>query len=363
MSATWLVLVWAAVAGLFSWVAVFRLRRASALAQPRVRRRPPVLLLRPVDAPTEQELKNLAQPIDYPGSLQHVVLAPYRPRLESANVAWLPSDPLTSNRKVGHLVYALAALPRKADVVVLAIDADVQVDGALISSLVAEIQGGASLATAAPLPGLGFSVASHAVRGLLAQSHHAFAALDVMSAGARAVCGKAMALSPIAQAELTRLSDCIGEDLELSSVLHERDLTVSLGRVPAHTPQAAGLRLSAVVERFTRWMQVLRAHRPALFPTVPLLFAPTPVLMVLAAVSATPAVAAGLCLLVGGRIALASTLDPRPGWRFEWLVGEFVLLWCWGKALLVGRTVRWRGRAFSLGKGGRMAPLPQLEPS
>jgi hypothetical protein len=357
---TWLLTLWALVAAAFTGVTLYRLkaRRRAVERGPRpappLRRWPHVLLLRPVDAPTPKELENLAVPVDYPGALTHVVLSPFRPRLASANVEWLASDPLSRNRKVGHLVYALAALPRADDAVVLCVDADVRVDGALVAALVAALREGAALAWAAPRPEASETLAGRTVRGLLVQTHHSFEALDVMSAGARAVCGKAMALSREAQAELLELADCIGEDLELASVLHERGLPVVLARAPAHLPQAPKVSLHSVLARFTRWMQVLRAHRPALFPSVPLLFAPTPVLMVLASWLAVPHLAVALCVLVGVRIALANHLDGRPGQRFEWLLAELLLLCAWLEALRRGRVVTWRGRSFALEKGGRM---------
>jgi len=91
---------------------------------------------------------------------------------------------------------------------------------------------------------------------------------------------------------------------------------------------------------------------------VPLLFAPTPALMVLASIIATPEVAGALCLLVAARITLANTQDNRGGLRFEWLMAE-VLLWvAWLNALRQGSTVHWRGRRFALKSGGRMEALP-----
>jgi ceramide glucosyltransferase len=372
------VTTWAIVAALFSAVAVYRLR-VWKRSEPtrRLRRRPHVLLIRPVDAPTSLELENLATPIDYPGELTQVVVSPFRPRLASANVRWLSSDPLARNRKVGHIAYALATLrsessgPREEttderpdaltgtpDQVVLCIDADVRVDAALVTALVDELRGGAAAASAAPRPDVSETLGGRCVRGLLVQSHHAFEVLDVMSAGAPAICGKALALSSQAAEELVKLADCIGEDLELAVVLHEKGLPVTLAKATARVPQSLSVPVSGVVERFTRWMQVLRAHRAALFPSVPLLFAPTPALMVLASIIATPEVAGALCLLVAARITLANTQDNRGGLRFEWLMAE-VLLWvAWLNALRQGSTVHWRGRRFALKSGGRMEALP-----
>lgn len=91
---------------------------------------------------------------------------------------------------------------------------------------------------------------------------------------------------------------------------------------------------------------------------MPLLFAPTPVLMVLASVLATPALAVALSLLVGLRIALANRQDQRGGLRFEWLLAEGLLWVCWLNALRQGGQVQWRGRRFELKAGGRMVPAP-----
>ena len=341
-------------AGCFSLVALFRLSRKAPPAAIRRRRFARVLLLRPVDAPGPLELENLNAPIDYPGELTHVVLSPFRPRLTSANTRWLASDPLSSNRKVGHLAYGLSVLQRTAETVVISVDADVRVDGALLSALVDGIRDGAAVVSAAPQPAVGQSLATRIVRGLLTQSHHSFQALDVMSLGPKAICGKVLALSAPAATELVKLHDCIGEDLELSTVMFNAGKTVTLAEVTAQVPQSPTLSMREVSQRFTRWMQVLRAHRPALFPSVPLLFAPTPVLMVLAAALGSLQLALALTFLVGARIALANQLDRRPGLRFEWLLAEMMLLWCWVNALWAGRSVTWRGRTFNLEQNGRM---------
>lgn len=349
--------LWALVAAAFSIVALVRLLRAKPVAPAGRRRMPTVLLLRPVDAPGPLELQNLNAAIDYPGELTHVVLSPFRPRLTSANTRWVASDPLCSNRKVGHLSYGLSVLERDAHTVVVTADADVRVDGSLLVSLVEGLRDGADVVSAAPHPEVGPTLATRTVRGLLVQSHHSFRVLDVMAAGPRAMCGKVLALSEDAQNELVKLQNCIGEDLELSLVMASQGRKVALASSVANVPQSAGLPMREVVARFTRWMQVLRAHWPALFPTVPVFFAPTPVLMVAAAVLGEQWLALSLCVLVGSRIALANQLDRRPGLRFEWVLAE-VLMWvCWARALLGGRTVTWRGRHYTLGAQGQMRAI------
>ncbi|MFB1479190.1 glycosyltransferase [Corallococcus sp. RDP092CA] len=350
---------WAAVAGGFSAVALARLcRRAPVTVGGPL---PSVLLLRPVDAPTPLELENLGRPIDYAGPLEQVVLAPYRPRL-AAGVRWLPSDPVCPNRKVGHLLYALGTLDVRGRVV-LAVDADVAVTGALVEGLAAPLAAGVALSTAAPTPVGALDAAGRAMAGLLRCTHHSFRALHAMSAGARAVCGKALGLSPRAAEELVGLSDHIGEDLELAKRLHAHGLDVALSLAPAWVPVAHGTPWRVPLERFTRWMQVLASHRPGLYPTVPLLFSPTVPLLLLAAWLHEPAV----WLTVGALVAVRTLLSLRlavlsrvPGVAdtghalTDWVRGELLLLAAFAASLTRQGRVTWRGHTYALEAGGRM---------
>ncbi len=350
----WFVTTWALLAAGFSAVAWARLARPGR-ARPPLTTWPDVLLLRPVDRPSELERENLRVKVSYPGVLTQVVCSP---EPVDEEVQWLPSNPSTQNRKVGHLLGALISVPRREGTVVLSIDADVRVDEALVCSLVEAVRDGAGLATASPRPlGAMTSLPSLSLHGVLVQSHHSFSALDVMQAGAKAVCGKALAFSPAALGVLPALAECIGEDLELSHRLYEQGLEVRLASAPARSPQSPGLRLREVTARFTRWMQVLKAHRPRLFPWVPLLFAPTPVLLALALLFGSAASLLAVALLVLVRTGLAARLDGRERVPFEWLLGEVLLAWCFVAALRAGNTVAWRGRRYLLGASGRMEAL------
>ncbi|WP_164008460.1 glycosyltransferase family 2 protein [Pyxidicoccus trucidator] len=374
MSALVLVsLSWVVLATGFSGVALARLLRSRRTASP-TGTKVPVLLLRPVDAPTPRELENLATPIDYAGPLEQVVVSPYRPRL-APGVRWLPSDPLTPNRKVGHLLYALEVLQTQGRVV-LAVDADVAVTGALVEGLASPVASGAALSTAAPTPVGPEDGASRAMAGLLRYTHHSFRALDAMSAGAKAVCGKALGLSPVAMEALKDLADHIGEDLELSKRLHARGLEVALSGAPAVVPLGAVESWGTPLARFTRWMQVLASHRPALFPTVPLLFTPTLPLVLLAGVLGSPLLVgavAGLVTvrtLLALRLAVLSTPAGLPGSTVDtglpyaltdWLLGEGLLLVAFLCSLWQQGTVTWRGRTYALQPGGRMVRVwPEL---
>ncbi|MET0405735.1 MAG: glycosyltransferase family 2 protein, partial [Cystobacter sp.] len=286
-------------------------------------------------------------------------------------VRWVRSEPVSPNRKVGHLLHALKVLPREGRVV-LVVDADVAVTGALVEGLAAPVAAGAALSTAVPTPVGAPGLPDRAVAGLLRRTHHSFRALHVMSVGASAVCGKALGLGREALEELVALEDHIGEDLELSKRLHARGLGVALCEVPAVVPLAAG-RWEAAVERFTRWMRVLASHRPGLFPTVPLLFTPTwPLLLLGVAVGSWALLGAvGALVLVRTLLSwrLAALSTPRasageavpaadaPRFTLDWLLGEALLLAAFVRCLVRPPRVTWRGRVYALHPGGRMSPV------
>ena len=365
---------WAVAATLFSGVAGVRLslrarRRDGPPASMRSETLPevPVLLLRPLDQPTPRECDNLALPL--PSHVRQIVLSPARFGVSLA-LEWMPSDPRCANRKVGHVLHALATLDA-AEVEqarVLVVDSDVAVDAALVDALVSGLSSGADLCWAAPDVESGKSFAGKALAGLLNQTHHSFVALEAMSVGAKAVCGKALGLGARAQRELGRLGEHIGEDLELSARLHLSGATVQLASARARIPRDDTYRWSTAVSRMTRWMQVLRSHRPALSPTVPLLFTPTVPLVVLALLVQTTPVSVAVVGLVLVRVLLAQVLaggerGTRREALFDWFLGELLLAVAFAYAF-GRRTVSWRGNSFTLEPGGRMArraPLSAAE--
>jgi ceramide glucosyltransferase len=103
--------------------------------------------------------------------------------------------------------------------------------------------------------------------------------------------------------------------------------------------------------RFTRWMQVLRAHRPVLWLTVPLLFTPSLPLLAVAPIAGTGGRLAILALWAA-RTLLAWRLEPAGAW-WTWPLGEGLLLLAFVRSLGL-RTLTWRGRRFRLSRGGRM---------
>lgn len=323
--------IWCAVAIGFTATAILRSGKRRVLAGTSPAE--PIALIRPVDAVTPTELHNLnhlARGVD-----QYVV-AP----VPSGAGTWLSSDPRGFNRKLGHIHSALGHLGVMKPVLI--VDADVLVDDALVGSLIAGLETGASLAWASPAP-----MESGFERGLLVQSAHSFEVLDTISPGSSPLCGKAMALSPAALEVLRSLPDCVGEDLELSKALHRRGLTTKLV-ARANIPGRRSLQASFA--RFTRWMQVLRAHRGALFPTIPLFFACTPLLVLAAVALDSQLLFALTTLLVLARFGLAFALERKLS--LWWFAGECLLLGSWLQSLLLGSRVTWRGRVLHIGAKG-----------
>jgi ceramide glucosyltransferase len=118
-----------------------------------------------------------------------------------------------------------------------------------------------------------------------------------------------------------------------------------LVEAPARITLAANLRWSDASARLTRWLTVLRAQRPTLFITVPLLIGAAPLLLVMSPWAPVP-VAVALC----SRVVLAVALQSSP---VEALLSEFLLVNAWLKALL-SRKIVWRGRELRVAPGGRM---------
>lgn len=363
-AAAWVVTAWAVAASSVTLYTLWRIRGSSrrgtgARADDPA---PAVLLIRPIDAPSAHELECLAQRIEYPGELEQVVVSPFPPRLPP-HVGWLFSDPPTANRKAGHLAYALAALDARDRLVVVA-DGDAVVTGDVLRSLAREIDRGAALAWSAPLPRAEGGIGGRALEALLRRSQHAFTALEAIRVGPPAPIGKVMALGPAARQAIAEVANCAGEDLELGLRLAREGHPVALAA--AHVPvRLAPLGWAPARERVARWMSVLKAHRPRLHLTVPLLVAATP-LVVLAAIAAGEWIAlAAAAALVVARSALAVRLARREGagagaGGLDWLLGEWLLLAAHARSL-VSRRVEWRGRVYRLEPGGRMRPAAHAE--
>jgi ceramide glucosyltransferase len=152
----------------------------------------------------------------------------------------------------------------------------------------------------------------------------------------------------------------LGEDHEMARRLRSRGLRV----VPVPLPVTAWVdraHLGEAVRRAARWMLVIRAQRPWLLPSYPLLFCNTPLLLGLAslglAARPTLSVAAALAAVAArlSQSALARLFSSsRPGpWRctVDAVLGDLVL-WLALCRSLVDRRLEWRGQALVIGRDG-----------
>lgn len=155
------------------------------------------------------------------------------------------------------------------------------------------------------------------------------------------------------------LVEHLGEDFELARRLRRQGFGVT--PVPAVARSvAARLGWISVVRRYARWMAVVRAQRPWLMLTYPLLFCGTPLVIVMAAaVRGHPGVMWGaVAAAVVGRlvVALAARVFSGRGFRLggallDALLADGVLLAAFVRASLTRRIV-WRNRALRIGRGG-----------
>ena len=121
--------------------------------------------------------------------------------------------------------------------------------------------------------------------------------------------------------------------------------------------------MSSVLARYTRWLWVIRAQRPSLLLSYPLLLAAAPLLLVLLALLAMAAPLWGLGLgavVLATRIAVAlGAAHPRgrkAAVLHEWLLADLVMLLAFARAL--GKPeVSWGDRTLRLGAGGRLSAI------
>jgi ceramide glucosyltransferase len=209
-------------------------------------------------------------------------------------------------------------------------------------------------ATWAPPAEVGGSTwADRASGAVLGGSLHAFPLLAGLDPGG--LVGKVFAarLDRVRRAGgLEALCAYVGEDMELARRLRRAGFATAAVPGVARACPPAGRTWGAVVERYGRWLAVIRRQRPALLASYPLLFAATGPLVALALAVAAPGAAA---LAVGARLAVAvaarraAALPSRPAAPFVDAVLADVLLWAALCRALASRRVTWRGRVVEGG--------------
>ncbi len=178
-----------------------------------------------------------------------------------------------------------------------------------------------------------------------------------------------------------RLRTVLGEDVELGARVRRLGLeTRAFGQV-AHAV-GSGRSWNDTVARFARWLGVVRASRPALLVSYPLLIAGTlPSTLASMLAQALPLVGSGALsgshpplfralaavttlVLLAARVGVSRTARRLAGVEVAWsaalldvVLAELVLLTALGRAL-TRTTVTWRGTTLEVRRG---APLRRFE--
>jgi hypothetical protein len=374
----------AALAFGFTFVTVFvvlfrpRARRAGSLRDVRL------LVLRPFERIEEAEAARLREThraasgtVDVvacvPSEASVTVPLPERTLLAASGI----DDHAPKNRKVMHLDAGLRLARERGlvspDTVIVQVDGDVALRpfdlDALAFALRARAHGG--LAFAAPVPHGGERLAAFAARAVIAGSPHAFAALWALARVTKsppAIAGKLVAFEAKTLDGIggyAAIADAIADDIALVERVHARGGPVFLSSRAAITVDPSRT-VAKVLAQLTRWVQVATAHRPGLLVTYPLLMAPLPLLVPLAAWAhasgealawAVPlAVLAARSVLVAalargpyrGRAPALFPLAP-----LAVLASDALLFAAFVRALRRGPIV-WAGRRYDVAPGGRI---------
>lgn len=385
-----LLLGWAGAVALVSAVAVWRALRRRAAAPCVDAPAPRVVVVRPcagLEPHLRRSLESTAallhdgSPHVRPYARLRVVLStstpddPARPvllevaaslRARGMDVTVEVVAPRGPNLKASQLAGLLDAAD---DDVALVIDSDVELERLDVSRLLAPLREPASRTAAVWCPpierepaGLGDRMSA----ALLGGSLHAFALLGTLDP--RGLVGKTFAVRLTAMREaggFGGLVQHLGEDMELARRLRARgfDIAMADGVVASLASRRS---VAQVLARYARWLMVIRAQRPALLASYPLLLAATPGLVLcgsLGLVVGVPGagVAVGLAVVARLVVALVAAeiarrdLSPFAALR-DAVLADLLLLAAFVRALGPAR-VRWRDRSLRLGTHGVLEPI------
>ena len=269
------------------------------------------------------------------------------------------------NRKAGQLAAAVAAERSDYDVV-LVVDSDVDLAGvdldALVAPLVARPELGAVWAPPVEV-GRGGTLGDRASAAVLGGSLHAFPLLAGLDRAG--LVGKLFGVRRDALAAVGgfgALVSYLGEDLELARRLRAGGRAVETVRVIARS-LASGRSWEQARDRFGRWLTVIRAQRPALLASYPLLFLATLPIVALSLVAAlwAPGIAAlTVVAAIGLRLAVAAAAAAAGGRRpslrramVDSVLADALLAAALRRALR-SRRVLWRDVALNIEPGGRL---------
>lgn len=202
-----------------------------------------------------------------------------------------------------------------------------------------------------------------ASRALLSGSLHAFTILGALDGGG--LVGKLFAVrrdAIEAAGGFAAMERVLGEDMELARRLMAAGRTVSVAPSVARSLKT-GRTWRSAVERYARWLTVIRAQRPHLLASYPLLFFAAPLLLaaslLLAPFAPALALATGV-ITVSSRLCAAISARALAGFGFsirEALVdaalSDALLAHAFIRAMAT-RTVTWRGRTLTVDRRGAL---------
>ena len=272
------------------------------------------------------------------------------------------------NRKADQLARALARTPPAADQVVVVADSDVLLDAETLAAVVDPVALGVLDACwAPPIEIAPITTGDRLSKALLEASLHAFPLLSALHP--HGLVGKLFAVRRDALEAVggfESLVPFLGEDIELGRRLHGADFKVGVASTCACS-LAAGRSMKSVLDRYARWLTVIRAQRPWLLPSYPLLFcaAPLQILLAVAAVASEGWLAALTLLLALAARALVAVFAreraQQPGGVLLWALGADLLLLAAFVRALTSRQICWRGIALAT-RGPNIA-LAEKEPA
>ncbi len=278
------------------------------------------------------------------------------------------TDARGPNMKAAQLARALASEPVTPGQIVVVADSDVLLSVRAWRALLDAIRSGA--ADAAWVPAVETrvrSLADRASSAVLGASMHAFPLLSGLDAGG--MVGKLFAVrrdALDATGGFGALTHHLGEDVELAHQLGRRGYRIRACRAVVAS-LASGRTWRQVLERYTRWIAVVRAQRPNLLPSYPLFLAATPLVLLLEAtgglIEGPGAVRAAIVTLavrawIGALARRCANLPLRlVALPTEGLMADVLLLLAFWKAL-VRRAVVWRGARLVVSPQGTVERAP-----
>lgn len=273
------------------------------------------------------------------------------------------------NRKAAQLAAVLRQEPAPLDptrAIVIVADADVDLAASPLGALARAFDDGQLGAIWSPpverAPAL--TLADRASQALLGGSLHAFPLLAHLDRGG--LVGKLCALrrsSLDAVGGFEALVPWLGEDMRLAEALRAAEVPFRSTKGPA-VSVANGRTTGAVLARYARWLQVIRAQRSVLLLGYPTLFFGTwpAALCCLGAAwhVQSPLLAVAAAVLVSMRLVVASVAARFAGRASTWatplvdaVLADALLLAAFGLAL-TQRQVAWKTNRFTFDRRGRL---------